>query len=94
MREIRQGPGMFYIGDSYERAEAWIDYTVEGHVLTITRTVVRNGLQHQGIGSRLVQHVVEYCREHEYRIVPVCSFAAAYFEKHPEDRDLLAGKTR
>jgi len=94
MREIKQGPSMFFVGDSYESAQAWIDFTVEGHVLTITHTIVKNGLQGQGIGQRLVEHVIAYSRENEFKIVAQCPFAQAYFEKHPEIRSLLEGKTR
>ncbi len=94
MREIKQGPSMFYLGDSYEQAQAWIDFEIMGHVLTITHTIVKNGLQGQGVGQRLVEHVLAYSRENELKIIPQCPFAQAYFEKHPEHRDLLEGQTR
>ncbi|NCA98652.1 MAG: N-acetyltransferase [Clostridia bacterium] len=94
MREIKQGPSMFFVGDSYESAQAWIDFSVEGHVLTITNTIVKNGLQGQGIGQRLVEHVIAYSRENEFKIIAQCPFAQSYFAKRPEHRDLLEGKNR
>ncbi|MDD2457586.1 MAG: GNAT family N-acetyltransferase [Eubacteriales bacterium] len=94
MREIKQGPSMFFVGDSYEQAQAWVDYSVAGHILTITHTIVKNGLQGQGVGQRLVEHVIAYCRENELKISLLCPYAMAYFDKHPENRDLLEGRNR
>ena len=35
----------------------------------------------RGIGSLLMQAAVEWAAEHQYTIVPICSFAQKYLEK-------------
>lgn len=35
----------------------------------------------RGIGSLLMQAAVEWADEHQYAIIPVCSFAQKYLEK-------------
>ena len=35
----------------------------------------------RGIGSMLMQAAVEYAAEHQYTIVPICSFAQKFLER-------------
>ena len=35
----------------------------------------------RGIGSMLLQAAVEWAAEHQYTIVPICSFAQKYLER-------------
>ena len=35
----------------------------------------------RGIGSKLMQVAVEWAAEHQYTIVPICSFAQKYLER-------------
>lgn len=35
----------------------------------------------RGIGSMLMQAAVEWAAEHQYTIVPICSFAKKYLER-------------
>ena len=35
----------------------------------------------RGVGSILMQAAVEWAAEHQYTIVPICSFAQKYLEK-------------
>lgn len=35
----------------------------------------------RGIGSLLMQQAVEWAKEHDYTIIPVCSFAQKYLSK-------------
>ncbi|RLG43785.1 MAG: N-acetyltransferase, partial [Thermoproteota archaeon] len=37
-----------------------------------------------------MDYVVDYARENGYKIVPVCSYAVAYFRKHKELSDILS----
>ncbi|MGN6147810.1 MAG: GNAT family N-acetyltransferase, partial [Rhizomicrobium sp.] len=44
----------------------------------------------KGTASRLMDGVVAMAREKNYRIRPTCSYAVAWFRRHPEAHDLLA----
>ena len=59
--------------------------------LIIDHTLVSQDKQGQGIGAKLVEAAVEYARENEKKIVPLCPFAAKIFErKGQEYADVLS----
>jgi predicted GNAT family acetyltransferase len=70
---------------------AFAAYRRDGDILTLTHTIVPEALAGQGIGTKLIGGVLKLARARQERIVPECSFVVAYLEKHPEDRDLVAG---
>jgi predicted GNAT family acetyltransferase len=45
----------------------------------------------QGIAQLLVNRLIADARAEKFRIVPLCSYVAAQFRRHPEWADLLAG---
>ena len=59
-------------------------------VLTVTHVIVPPQLRGGGVASTLAAHVVEHARRENLKIEPRCPFMAAYLQKHPETRDLLA----
>jgi uncharacterized protein len=61
-----------------------------GHVLDLDHTFVPPALRGAGIASRLTEHALRYARERGYRVIPSCPFVAAFIERHPEHRNLLA----
>ena len=70
---------------------AFITYRqVEGRRLDLDHTYVPPALRGGGIASRLTAHALEYARQHRFRVVPSCPFVAAYLERHPQFRELLA----
>ena len=47
-------------------------------------------LRGQGVAGRLVAGALEQVRARGLRVVPACSYVAAYMAKHADTRDLLA----
>ncbi len=41
-------------------------------------------LEGSGVGESLARTGLEWARERELRVVPVCPFVAAYVRRHPE----------
>ncbi|RLE99290.1 MAG: GNAT family N-acetyltransferase [Thermoprotei archaeon] len=68
---------------------AFVGYEVRGGKLYITKTYTPPEFRGRGIATRLTEHVVRWAEEGGLKIVPVCSFAAAFFRKHKELRRLL-----
>lgn len=70
---------------------AFIEYILnkEG-IMFLTHTEVPPALEGKGVGSRLVLHTLEYLKEKNYTLAPLCPFVAAYLRKHPEWQSLLA----
>jgi predicted GNAT family acetyltransferase len=73
------------------RFEAWInghlsklDYIQDGRNFVITHVGVYPELRGQGIAGKITQVSLEYAREHDLRVIPMCGYAAAYIRKHPE----------
>jgi hypothetical protein len=71
--------------------EAYIEYSPLGSTtLDLLHTIVPPEAQGEGVGTRLVEQVLGYARDHNLRIVPSCQFVAAYLAEHPEYGDLVA----
>jgi predicted GNAT family acetyltransferase len=70
--------------------EAELTFTQHEGVMTIDHTGVPAALEGRGIAAALVNKVIEDARAQRFKIVPVCSYVAAQFQRHPEWRDLLA----
>ena len=62
---------------------------ISDFAVSINRTFVDNSLKGQGIAGKLVDEVIGYAKAHGKKIKPVCSFAAGWFEKHPEYTEYL-----
>jgi predicted GNAT family acetyltransferase len=76
---------------SERRFETWIDgelskldYIEDGKNFVITHVGVNPAFRGHGVAGRIVQAGLEYAREHGLRVVPMCSYAAAYIRRHPE----------
>jgi predicted GNAT family acetyltransferase len=56
----------------------------------INRTYVSPIVRGQGIANVLMKKAADLIREKGYKVVATCSYAKAWFEKHPEYSDLLS----
>lgn len=70
-------------------AQCVLDYSLTDAVMTITHTGVPREVGGRGIASALVQAAMEAVREEGWRVVPACSYAAAWLQRHPGYQDLL-----
>ena len=76
--------------------------TIDGHTAEMTysragtsriiidHTGVPDALRGKGAGQALVKRAVEDAREAGVKIIPLCPFAKAQIEKHPERQEVLA----
>ena len=46
---------------------------------------IDDAFEGQGLGSRLVRHVLDDARQHNLEVVPVCPFVRDYIARHPDD---------
>ena len=68
---------------------AVVHYSLAPGVITLTHTEVPAALRGRGIASRLTRGVLEAARAEGLKVVPRCSFVAAFMRRHPEFNDLL-----
>lgn len=66
-----------------------LDYRFAGGVLTIDHVGVPNAVSGRGIAARLTAAALDAARAAGWRVVPHCSYAAAYIRRHPRYRDLV-----
>ncbi|MEO8777731.1 MAG: GNAT family N-acetyltransferase [Rhodanobacter sp.] len=71
-------------------ADCLLEYELADSVMTITHTEVPAALGGRGIAGELVQSALDTARTKGWRVVPVCSYAAAWIKRHPAYADLQA----
>lgn len=64
-------------------------YKMEGDVITFIHTEVPPELGGRGIGSILVQGVLDQVRAAGWKVIAECPFVKAWIGKHTEYKDLL-----
>lgn len=69
---------------------AFADYRRKDGVLVIPHVESPIALRGKGTAGRLMEGMLAIVRERGEKVVPVCSYAAAYIRQHEEHRDLLA----
>jgi predicted GNAT family acetyltransferase len=65
-----------------------LDYLQNGNNFVITHVGVHPSLRGQGVAGKIVEVGIAYARENSFRVVPMCSYAAAYIRRHPEHAEL------
>jgi len=53
-------------------------------------TIVPREIGGRGVAGKLVEAMVADARKHGFKVLPVCSYVAAAFERHPDWADLKA----
>jgi predicted GNAT family acetyltransferase len=66
------------------------DYRRDGDIVIVPHVEVPVALRGTGASGRLMEGVLALLRARGERIVPRCSYAAAYIARHSEHQDLLA----
>jgi len=66
-----------------------LDYTLRGDMMVITHTGVPSAIGGRGIAAELTRAALDAARREGWKVVPACSYAAAFIRRHPEYADLL-----
>lgn len=87
---VRQNPAQSRFELEADGDTAYAYYRLDGNTVIFHHTETPFHLQGRGIASRLIRGALEQVRAQGLKIVPRCSFVAAYLARHPEFNDLLA----
>jgi hypothetical protein len=80
-----------FVVDVDGRRLATMTYTRAGDTLVIIdHTDVSDELRGQGVGKKLVLAAVEWLRESNLKVIPLCPFAKSVFDRSPELADVLS----
>jgi predicted GNAT family acetyltransferase len=84
--------GAFHaVKDGLEMGEmtySWVNPTT----ILIDHTGVEPEFEGQGVGQALFFDACKFARENDVKIIPICPFVIAMFQRMPEYRDVLKDK--
>lgn len=84
-----ESKGEFFIEKDGKRI-AEMTYSKAGKAkIIIDHTEVSDAGRGKGYGKQLVKEGVEFARENDLKILPLCPFAKAIIQKTPEYQDVL-----
>lgn len=76
--------GKFFVEiDGTQLAEMTYTYAGPSKII-IDHTEVDESLKGQGVGYKLVEAAVGFLRDNELKVIPLCPFAKAVFEKRKD----------
>ena len=90
MSQVRDNPAASRFEMASGGAVAFVEYRRAGDRIALLHTEVPEALSGQGVGSKLVRGTLDAVRAEGLKVVPRCEFVAAYVERHPEYRDMVA----
>lgn len=85
-----EGHGMFFIEDEQGMASEMTYTKRENNIMAINHTETRGDLRGKNLASLILAHVVNYARDNNFKIDPLCSFVAAKFKHNQEYQELKA----
>jgi predicted GNAT family acetyltransferase len=81
--------GKYYTGESSNPTAEITYYWNDDDTITIDHTYVNGEKHERGSGKKLVEAVIDMARNKNLKIIPVCSYAKAQFEKNADWKDVL-----
>jgi len=69
--------------------EAELVYRQRAGRMVIDHTGVPEAIRGRGVAAALVKAALDHARAAGLRVVPQCSYSAAYLQRHPEYADLV-----
>ena len=90
MTEVEHDSAAHRFSAEVDGQRAVLDYTLVDDVMTITHTGVPAAIGRRGIAGELMRAALQLARESHWKVVPACSYAAAYLRKHG-DHDATHG---
>ncbi len=93
MITIKRAEKSFYVGDSEKFPLAEMTFVYAGEdIIIIDHTSVSDELRGQNIGKQLLQRLVEFAREENKKVVPLCPFAKKEMMKNKEEYEEILHK--
>lgn len=88
--KINGEKGFFFI-DVDGKQEAKMTFVFDGeNKIIIDHTEVNQGNNGKGFAKMMFAKAIEFAREKNLKIIPLCSFVKSTFDKNPEFNDVLA----
>lgn len=72
--------GSFYVEAEEEQLGEML-FKISGDEMTVLHTEVAENAEGKGFAKRLFTGMVDYARNHQLKVIPVCSYVQAQFER-------------
>jgi uncharacterized protein len=69
---------------------AVISYRISAGVISLDHTGVPVPIEGHGVAAKLTRAALDFARAENLRVVPACSYVAAFVRKHSEYQDLIS----
>ena len=89
--DVHHDPDARRLHTRVEGHEAELRYSLRDGRMVIDHTGVPDAIGGRGIAGILVKAALNLARARGWRVVPACSYSAAYVQRHPEYADLIEG---
>ena len=73
-----------------ELRRVWADYSIQGDTRAILHVEADDALRGSGAAGRFMASLADHARAEKMKLVPRCSYAVAWFRRHPDQGDVLA----
>lgn len=95
MTDFRDVPSAQRFEQGFTDAEGgmglvWADYAVQGDTRVILHVEAEDALRGSGAAGRFMAMLADHARAEGLKLMPRCSYAVAWFKRHPDQGDLLA----
>ena len=88
--EIIKEKNKVYIKNENNTEVAYITFPqIEAGIVLINHTYVSEELRGMKIAEQLMEAACEVIRSNDQKVIPQCSYAKHWFEKHPLQQDIL-----
>jgi predicted GNAT family acetyltransferase len=68
---------------------ALLAYRLTPGCIVLLHTEVPQPLEGQGLAAKLTRFALDFAREKQLRVVPLCPYASSFLRKHTEYQDLV-----
>lgn len=79
-----------FVDSDGEIRRVWADYATQGDTRVLLHVEAEDQLRGSGAAGRFMAALSDHARAEGLKMAPRCSYAAAWFKRHPDQGDLLA----
>lgn len=85
------GKGAFFIEEGGSRVAEMV-ISISGNNLTVFHTEVSESLKGKGVATLLLETMVQYVRDNNLKVIPLCPYVNAQFRRHKDKYDTIWNK--
>jgi predicted GNAT family acetyltransferase len=68
-----------------EGQTGFLDYELDGNVMSITHTRVPGPIRGRGVAAELMRRALDLAATNGWTVKPVCAYAVAFMKRHPAE---------